>query len=104
MKTIIFKIATALRQSTWFKKYSMGIGAFLLGMLFQESFWREIRQTLDVWGISRSEWHAVLLAIIGFTGVTTSVYLSARMTSLDKIEVADKALDKEKKKMSNKTQ
>jgi ABC-type dipeptide/oligopeptide/nickel transport system ATPase component len=77
----------------------MGIGAFLLGMLFQENFWREIRQTLDVWGISRAEWHSVLWAIVGLSGVGASIVASAVMTSKDKIVVADKAIKKEKDKL-----
>jgi len=98
VKSILTRFLAALRRSTWFKKYSMGVGAFLLGMLAQENYWREIRQTLDVWGVSRDEWHTVLWAVVGLSGVGVSVVLSALMTPVDKIVVADKAIKKEQDK------
>ena len=94
MKPIALHILALARRSTWFKKYSMGLGSFLLGMLFQERYWREIRATLDTWGVSRDDWHTAAWAIIGVCGVATSVLLSLRMTPEDKQMVADKAAAK----------
>jgi len=70
------KILDWLIASSWFKKYSAMIGGFALGMYFQAKFWHQIRATLDVWGVTHSEWMKFLLAVAGAAGIVVSVGLT----------------------------
>lgn len=70
------KIIDWLIQSSYFKKYSAMIGGFALGMYCQAAFWRQIRGTLDIWGVARDEWLQFLLVIAGAAGILTSIGLT----------------------------
>jgi len=70
------KILDWLIASSWFKKYSAMIGGFALGMYCQARYWHQIRDTLDVWGVSRSEWLKFLLAVAGAAGIVVSIGLT----------------------------
>jgi uncharacterized membrane protein len=71
------KIFAWMIGSTQFKKWSGVIGGFCLGLWVSANYWREIRATLDVWEISRDQWHGFLLAVVGASGIALSVGLSA---------------------------
>ena len=73
--------------STWFKKYSAAIGGVALGMWIEATYWREIRATLEVWGIERDTWLRCLLALAAAAGLSLSVGLSAAKTRQDKAKV-----------------
>ena len=62
--------------STQAKKWSGVIGGFCLGLWVSGRYWREIRATLDVWGVTRDQWAGFLLAVVGACGVGLSVALS----------------------------
>jgi len=64
-------------NSTQFKKWNGIVGGFCLGMWVSGSYWRQIRDTLMVWGVDRDSWMSFLLAIAGASGVLVSVGLSA---------------------------
>jgi len=57
-------------QSSMFRKASSLIGGFAGGMWFSAMYWREIRDTLEVWGCSRAAWMKFLLGVAtaGFVG------------------------------------
>lgn len=70
------KILDWLIGSSWFKKYSAMIGGFVLGMYVQATYWKQIRGTLDIWGVARDEWLQFLLVIAGAAGILTSIGLT----------------------------
>lgn len=72
----LFSILDWAVQSSYFKKYSAMIGGFALGMYCQSKYWHQIRDTLDVWGVSRGEWMKFLLAVAGAAGIALSIGLT----------------------------
>lgn len=72
----LFPILDWAVQSSYFKKYSAMIGGFVLGMYVQATYWKQIRATLDVWGVARDEWLQFLLVIAGAAGILTSIGLT----------------------------
>jgi len=71
-------------SSTWFKKYSAAIGGFCLGAYFQARYWRQIRGTLDLWGVDRGHYLGALIAIAGAAGLAWSIALSAVKANREK--------------------
>ncbi len=67
----------AVFASTWYRKANSVIGGFALGLWVSANYWRQIRATLDVWGVERSTWLNLLLAIVAASGIGQSVWLSA---------------------------
>lgn len=67
-------------QSTWFKKYSGQIGAFCLGCVFMHNYHHQLKESLQVWGVTSAETMTVLWTIIGASGVITSIGLSMAKT------------------------
>ena len=51
----MIKVLQWFVQSTWFKKYAAVIGGVALGMWIEASYWRQIKGTLQAWGIERDE-------------------------------------------------
>jgi hypothetical protein len=70
---IIDKIVQWMIQSSWFHKYSGMIGAFCAGLWFQAHFWKQIFDSLSVWGVNRNEYLNALLLIIGASGISISI-------------------------------
>lgn len=66
-----------MENSTNFKKWNGIIGGFCLGLWVSANYWREIKGTLEVWGIDRETWLGFLFAVVGISGVLVSVGLSA---------------------------
>ena len=62
--------------STWFKKTSGIVGGFAAGWLFSMTYWRQVKGTLEVWGIERSTLVQVLGVIVAAAGIGGSVALS----------------------------
>lgn len=62
--------------STQFKKWNGIVGGFCLGMWVSGNYWRQIRDTLLVWGVDRDSWMSFLLAVAGASGVAASIGLS----------------------------
>ena len=62
--------------STQFKKWDGIVGGFCLGLWVSARYWRQIRDSLSVWGIDRNEWLGFLVAVIGACGISASVVLS----------------------------
>jgi len=71
------KLLTWMIYSTQFKKWNGIVGGFCLGMLASARYWRQIRATLEVWGVSRETWIGALVAVVGVCGIGASVGLSA---------------------------
>ena len=76
--------------STQAKKWSGVIGGFALGLWVSGRYWREIRSTLDVWGVSRDQWMGFLVAVMGACGVGLSVALSIAKKRKEQAEGVDK--------------
>jgi hypothetical protein len=82
-------LVTWMIGSTAFKKSAGMIGAFALGVLVQAIYWREIRDTLMVWGIEKNQYMAALKWLIaagGLSGVGASIGLSAAKKQREKRE------------------
>jgi hypothetical protein len=62
--------------SVQFKKWNGIVGGFCLGLWVSARYWRQIRDSLAVWGIDRNEWLGFLLAVAGACGISLSVALS----------------------------
>ena len=62
--------------STWFKKTSGIVGGFAAGWLFSMTYWRQVKGTLEVWGIERSTLVQVLEVIVAAAGIGGSIGLS----------------------------
>ena len=62
--------------SSWFKKYSAMFGGIALGMWVQATYWKQIKATLDIWGIPHDAWMKFLWAVIGAAGIAMSIGLT----------------------------
>ena len=62
--------------STHFKKWSAFFGGLATGIWFMARFHREIKATLEVWGITNTDFMAALLAVMGAAGIGMSVAAS----------------------------
>jgi len=74
---MIQRITAWMIGSTNFKKWNGIVGGFCLGLWVSSTYWRQIKATLEVWGISREHWLGFLIAVAGVCGVSLSVALSA---------------------------
>lgn len=59
--------------SSWAKKHSAMIGSFVLGMLVQAKYWKQIGATLDAWGVPHGEWKTFLASVVAMAGIGMSV-------------------------------
>ena len=73
MTTLYAKLIQWCIRSTWFKKWSATLGGIALGMYVQASYWKQIRDTLGIWGVDRDDWMHGLLAVAGAGCVLVSV-------------------------------
>jgi len=80
----MIKVLQWFVQSTWFKKYSAVIGGIALGMWIEASYWRQIKGTLQAWGIERDEFLDGLLLLAGAAGIAGSIGLSLAKSALAK--------------------
>ena len=78
------KILAWLITSVWFKKYAGILGGIALGMWIQANYWKQIRGTLEIWGIAADAWSQFLLAIAGAAGIVASVGLTMAKLKQDK--------------------
>lgn len=86
MHDIIKRILVWMAYSSAFKKWNGIVGGFCLGLWVSGRYWREIRSTLEVWGVSRDQWMGFLLAVVGACGVAASIALSEAKKRMDKRE------------------
>ena len=71
-------------SSTQFKKWNGIVGGFCAGLWVALNYWREIKGTLEVWGIDKETWADFLLAVVGASGILLSVGLSAAKSRASK--------------------
>lgn len=60
-------------DSSWFHKYNGIIGAFCAGLWFQANYWKQIKDTLEIWGIKSDQYLDTLLIIIAASGISVSI-------------------------------
>ena len=70
------KIIQWMIASPWFRKYNSVIGGFCAGLWFQAHYWKEIKSTLEAWGIPTNDYMATLLLIVAASGITISIATS----------------------------
>ena len=69
----INKIIEWMNESSWFRKYNSIIGGFCAGLWVQAHYWREIKATLEAWGIPTQDYMSSLLLIASAAGISLSV-------------------------------
>ena len=62
--------------STWFKKWSGQIGAYLLGWLTLENYGQQIYATLAIWGVDKDGVINSIILVVGASGVLASIGFS----------------------------
>ena len=70
--------------SSWAKKHAALAGGFAAGMLFQATYWRQIAETLAVWGVPPGKWKAALVAVAAVAGIGISVAGTVAKGRMDK--------------------
>ena len=63
-------------KSRAFRKASGMVGGFCAGMWVSATYWRQIKATLDVWGVSHETWMAALLGVMAAALSAGSVALT----------------------------
>jgi len=82
-------------QSSMFRKASSLIGGFAAGLWFSAMYWRQIRDTLEVWGCPRALWLKFLLGVATTGIIGFSFTLTAAKKRMDK-EQGDGSAEREK--------
>lgn len=73
MPAVTNPIVQWMIQSSWFHKYNGMIGGFCAGLWVQAKYWREIKATLEAWGIPTNDYMSFLLLIVAASGLSVSV-------------------------------
>ena len=62
-------------RTAWFRKASSLLAGFTTGLWVSANYWRQIRATLEVWGIERETWLRCLLLVMaaGLGGLSVSL-------------------------------
>ena len=87
-------------SSATFRKFSGGIGWFTVGMWTAANYHREIRGTLELWGVPHSSAMKAMVIIIGAALGTGSVALTVvnqRRLAASGVDPATQSLKKEDK-------
>ena len=86
---MLAKLVLWFVNSAWAKKHAAIVGGFAAGMLFQATYWRQMNETLTVWGVPPGKWKAALAAVAAVAGIGISVAGTMVKGRMDRTQAAN---------------